>query len=208
MFKIDDPADSEFKIGIKVGATYNTQSPAFDGMITNMKYSKKEKRFNKLIARDVIDLEVDKEEKKFEEAEQDLAEGQIRLIDCKQSSTWLHGYYEGVKNNAQKANNGVHDFEADKYNFSATGQGIGEWWQATFDGKAKKVSSVKILSRKDQCGERLANSRIRISGQKFGHLPVETKSGEWYEIKPKAPMSGTNIRVETTDDTHLELACV
>jgi len=39
-------------------------------------------------------------------------------------------------------------------------------------------------------------------------LPEVTISGEWYEIKPKSPISGTNIKVETVLDTHLEMACI
>ena len=54
----------------------------------------------------------------------------------------------------------------------------------------------------------MANAKIKISEKKFGYLPVETKSAEWYEITPKSPISGTNIKVETTEDTHLEMACI
>jgi hypothetical protein len=90
-----------------------------------------------------------------------------------------------------------------------TGQGIGEYWEAKFDeGKAKKITSVKIWTRKDQCGDRLANSLIRISGQKFGYLPEETKTGEMYEVKPEKEISGTSIRVETTWDSQITIACI
>ena len=62
------------------------------------------------------------------------------------------------------------------------------------------------MNRKDACGDRLALSKIYIGGKEFGSLPEETKSGQWYVIVPREPVSGDNIKVATGSFTFLQIA--
>jgi hypothetical protein len=53
---------------------------------------------------------------------------------------------------------------------------VGEYWIAKFPSSSH-ITKVKILNRKDACGDRLANTKVYVGGKYFGTLPEETKSG-------------------------------
>ena len=66
--------------------------------------------------------------------------------------------------------------DGDPKTFSRTKQGVGEYWIAKFPSSSH-ITKVKILNRKDACGDRLANTKVYVGGKYFGTLPEETKSG-------------------------------
>lgn len=41
---------------------------------------------------------------------------------------------------------------------------------------------VRILNRKDCCGNRLAGVKVSIGGAECGTVPNGTKNGQWYTI--------------------------
>jgi hypothetical protein len=61
-----------------------------------------------------------------------------------------------------------------KYNGSRTAiaaKGVGQWWKAEFDGGARLVERVRVKNRHDCCGNRIAGTKVTISGQFCATLP-------------------------------------
>ena len=51
--------------------------------------------------------------------------------------------------------------------FTHTGKGVGMWWQAGFNGMYS-VDRVRILNRRDCCGNRLAATKVYIGKELCG----------------------------------------
>jgi hypothetical protein len=51
-----------------------------------------------------------------------------------------------------------------------TARGLGNWWQASFVGGPRLVESVRVKNRHDCCGDRIAGTKIEISGQLCGTI--------------------------------------
>jgi hypothetical protein len=45
-----------------------------------------------------------------------------------------------------------------------TTRGVYTWWQASFVGGPRLVDSVRIMNRKDCCGDRIVGTRVTIGG--------------------------------------------
>lgn len=65
------------------------------------------------------------------------------------------------------------------------------------------VTMVKIKNRSDCCGERLAQTSVKIGGKQCGKTPKKTKNGEWIVVKCKKPLKGLDIKLETTRKAYL-----
>jgi hypothetical protein len=61
-------------------------------------------------------------------------------------------------NNAYPASNA---FVAGGGKFTHTAKGVGMWWRANF-GQNETIAKVRILNRRDCCGERLGGTIVRI----------------------------------------------
>ena len=89
------------------------------------------------------------------------------------SSTYPH-QHGGYTLSADKAING----DLHPHNFCHTAKAqIGEYWQAEFENGSSRIYEVRILNRKDGCGERLTQAKIEIDGKYFGSLPQHTATG-------------------------------
>jgi len=119
-----------------------------------------------------------------------------------------------------KATNALDD-KADT--FSHTRMGRGHWWRGHFtekhvwgyDSGAIGVKSVKILNRKDCCGDRLRNTEVRVGRYSCGKLPAKTETGKWYEVKcvdkngKETTVHGNQVTIrQNTTYTALQLAKV
>ena len=94
-------------------------------------------------------------------------EAKIQLTNPQLSSTYPH-MHGGNMLSAEKAING----NLHPQNFCHTGKAqAGEYWQAEFANGQNRIHQVKIVNRKDGCGERLALAKIEIGGVYFGSLP-------------------------------------
>jgi hypothetical protein len=63
------------------------------------------------------------------------------------------------------------------------------------------VTEVKILNRKDCCGDRLSKSRVEIDGKLCGTLPDKTQNGKWYTVK--CQLAGKSIKVSNVKSAAL-----
>jgi hypothetical protein len=64
-----------------------------------------------------------------------------------------------------------------------------------------RVTEVKILNRKDCCGDRLASSRIEVDGKLCGTLPSKTENGKWYSVQ--CNIEGREIKVSNVKSAAL-----
>jgi poly(beta-D-mannuronate) lyase len=60
--------------------------------------------------------------------------------------------------------------------FSHTNKGVGQWWEVQFNHRYW-VGKVRILNRKNCCGQRLARTKVFVNNQYCGQLPGRTGNG-------------------------------
>jgi hypothetical protein len=60
-------------------------------------------------------------------------------------------------------------------------KGVGNFWKGTFSSPAL-VEKVKVKNRHDCCGNRIAGTKITISGQFCGTI-TGGSNGQWIEVK-------------------------
>jgi hypothetical protein len=60
------------------------------------------------------------------------------------------------------------------------------------------VDRVKILNRRDCCGERLAGTKVFIGHKFCGSVAGGTRNGQWYEVKCSGPTWGGKVRLVST----------
>jgi len=60
--------------------------------------------------------------------------------------------------------------------FSHTTQGVGQWWEVKFT-RDYMVDRVKMLNRKDCCGDRLGGTKVYVDDKYCGAVPNGTKNG-------------------------------
>jgi hypothetical protein len=56
------------------------------------------------------------------------------------------------------------------------------WWKASFGGNYW-IDRVRILNRRDCCGDRLAKTSVLIGNTVCGQVEQGTQNGKWYEVK-------------------------
>jgi len=89
--------------------------------------------------------------------------------------------------------------------FSHTNKGKGMWWKAQF-GKQYNFRRIRIRNRIDcrVCGQRLARTKVFISGKLCGSLPNKTVQGKWYEVR--CNLKGNEIKLVTVKNTYLHIS--
>jgi hypothetical protein len=91
--------------------------------------------------------------------------------------------------------------------FTHTASGAGMFWKCGFQGKQNAwVWKVRVLNRKDCCGDRLSGTKVSIGGQECGTISGTTKNGQWYEVKCSKPIRGNQIILETTRNVYLSIS--
>jgi hypothetical protein len=91
--------------------------------------------------------------------------------------------------------------------FTHTASGAGMFWKCGFQGKQNAwVWKVRVLNRKDCCGDRLSGTKVSIGGQECGTISGSTKNGQWYEVKCAKPVRGNQIILETTRNVYLSIS--
>lgn len=86
--------------------------------------------------------------------------------------------------------------------------GRGHWWSADFD-TTRSVTEVRILNRRDCCGERLGGSTVYIDDVLCGTIPGSTSTASTYTVTCTTPLSGSSITIrQNTTYTALQLANV
>jgi len=101
-------------------------------------------------------------------------------------------------------------YSADKVltgGLSITGRGVGQWWNADFGG-AFSVGKVRIQNRKDCCGARLGGTRVLIGDKECGRVPNGPKNGQWITVQCAQPITGTSVRLITTQNTWLQINAI
>ena len=92
--------------------------------------------------------------------------------------------------------------------FAHTEMGRDHWWYADFD-TTREVTEVRILNRRDCCGERLRGSTVHIGNTLCGTLPDTTATATQYTVTCATPLRGSSITIrQNTTFTALQLATV
>merc|ERR1712032_1499119 len=65
------------------------------------------------------------------------------------------------------------------------------------------VTEIRIKNRANCCGERLAKTKVFVSGKLCGSLPDITKSGKWYRVH--CYLTGREVKLVTVQDTYLSI---
>jgi hypothetical protein len=89
--------------------------------------------------------------------------------------------------------------------FTHTNSGVGQWWEVGFDNEYY-IGKVRILNRRDCCGERLAGTKVMVGDQLCGTVQGGTKNGQWYDVTCSKPMKGRSVRLVTTQSTFLSIS--
>jgi len=97
-----------------------------------------------------------------------------RFTSCKQSTEY---------GNKQFPCENAYGGKGKHYKFSHTKGGAKGWWEGSWGNQYFLVTEVKILNRKDCCGDRLASSKVEVDGELCGTLPASTQNGKWYTVK-------------------------
>lgn len=71
-------------------------------------------------------------------------------------------------------------------------RGVGNYWKASFKGGPAMIESVRIRNRHDCCGNRIAGTKVTISGQLCGTISGGS-NGQWITVKCSKPLVGTEI---------------
>jgi hypothetical protein len=79
------------------------------------------------------------------------------------------------------------------------------WWRANF-GQNETIAKVRILNRRDCCGDRLGGTIVTIGNQECGRVPMGTKNGQWYTVTCSSPVTGDRIELKTTQNTYLSIS--
>lgn len=126
----------------------------------------------------------------------------ITLKNPRQSSTWCCKH-RGMMLEAKNA------VDTNPDSFAHTRMGKGHWWYAQFSDGNKEVTEVKILNRKDCCGDRLKKTKVYIGNTLCGALPDSTATGQSYTVKCAKPVTGNSVVIrQNTTYTALQLATV
>ena len=100
--------------------------------------------------------------------------------------------------NAYPAKNAVNG----KGKFAHTNAGVGQWWKAEFMQEID-FTKIRIKNRSDCCGERLAKTKVMISGKLCGSIQNKTETGKWYEVK--CNIKGKEVKLVTVQNTWLQI---
>jgi hypothetical protein len=90
--------------------------------------------------------------------------------------------------------------------FTHTNRGVGMWWSARFRGGAKWIWQVRVLNRRDCCGNRLSGTKVMIDNQVCGQVENGTRNGQWYTVKCSKPMRGSTLKLVTTRSDYLSIS--
>jgi hypothetical protein len=111
----------------------------------------------------------------------------------------------GASQSSPYGNNGYPATNAFKNKFTHTNKGKGMWWKANIRGGDAWIWKVKILNRRDCCGQRLSGTKVLVDGQLCGQVPNKTKNGKWYEVKCSEPLEGKEIKLMTVRSEYLSI---
>jgi hypothetical protein len=92
--------------------------------------------------------------------------------------------------------------------FTHTTNKKGQWWKASFQGGDQWVWKVRVLNRRDCCGQRLKGVKISVGGTECGTINQNTKNGQWYEVKCARPIRGDKIVIEQPRADYLSISGV
>jgi hypothetical protein len=68
------------------------------------------------------------------------------------------------------------------------------------------IGKVRVLNRRDCCGNRLARTIVTVDGKECGRVQTGTKNGQWYDVTCKSPLFGKTIRLTTEQKTYLSIS--
>lgn len=131
-----------------------------------------------------------------------VANVKVALRSARQSSTWPRRY-RGNWLSADKA------IDTNINTFSHTRMGRGHWWVAYFKTGNMLVKEVKVLNRRDCCGDRLRDVTVYVGRYYCGKLPNKTYTGKWYTVTCSKPVTGSSVIFrQNTFYTALQLTTV
>jgi hypothetical protein len=77
------------------------------------------------------------------------------------------------------------------------------WWKADFGGDFN-IQLVKIRTRRDCCGGRLAGVKVFIGNTQCGQVQNGTKNGKWYKVRCNA--RGGFVKLMTSTNEYLSIS--
>jgi hypothetical protein len=101
-------------------------------------------------------------------------------------------------------NNSYPASNAFKNKFTHTNKGVGQWWEVQFT-QEYYIDKVKILNRRDCCGNRLSGTKVYVDNQMCGTVPGGARNGQWYTVKCSEPIFGKKVRLVTVQNTYLSI---
>jgi len=94
----------------------------------------------------------------------------------------------GASQASPYGNNGYPADNAFKNKFTHTNKGKNMWWKANIQGGDAWVWRVRVLNRRDCCGNRLSGVRVLVDNQLCGQIPNGARNGRWYTVKCSEPL--------------------
>jgi hypothetical protein len=68
------------------------------------------------------------------------------------------------------------------------------------------VGRVRILNRKDCCGNRLGGVKVYVDETYCGQVQPNTRNGQWYEVKCSKDILGEKVRLVMTKNDYLSIS--
>jgi hypothetical protein len=107
------------------------------------------------------------------------------------SSVRQSGNYAGGKYPAKNA------LDGNPNTFTVSDIQVGGWWEVQFT-QPYLIDRVRVLNRKDCCGDRLAGTMVFVDNTMCNSVQGDTRNGQWYTVKCNFPIFGKKIRLRTT----------
>ena len=79
------------------------------------------------------------------------------------------------------------------------------FWKVGFKGDFS-VDRVRILNRRDCCGNRLAGTKVFIGNTYCGVIQQGTQNGKWYEAKCNVRVTGNQVKLVTQQNEYLSIS--
>jgi hypothetical protein len=79
------------------------------------------------------------------------------------------------------------------------------WWKANIQGGDAWVWKVRVLNRRDCCGNRLSGTKVLVDNVMCGQIGNGTRNGRWYEVKCTEPLQGKEVKLVTTRSDYLSI---
>ena len=82
----------------------------------------------------------------------------------------------GARQSTNYGNNSYPAQNAFRGKFTHTNAGVGQWWEVPFN-RPYAIDRVRILNRRDCCGNRLSGTKVFVDNQYCGAVPGGARNG-------------------------------